>query len=207
MNAKADTGPHGATPVTTHAGTRRLSPLETATAVAIILSCLTATAMMTGVMPKASQPVSTTVPVVARVGGDALPAPAAVVAMPARDANSPVGTNTARAASPLQAGGSSADQANVTAAGAAGEIERPPAATPGAPPAVSTLATSPATAIHPVANTLATASPARPRRVRASHGGHAGGTSSRVKTREEVVAELLKAKRDGSYSSAMEAYR
>ncbi|MBC7513887.1 MAG: hypothetical protein H7234_05555 [Herminiimonas sp.] len=206
MNPGANTNAYGATPVTARIGTRRLSPLETAAAMAIILSCLVATAMMTGMLPRASQQPLTTV-LAKPVDDTAAPAPSTVAQMTARDANTSPGASPARAAPVPQTGKFSAQEANAAAASVADAIERPLASMPAAPAVVSAPAASPVAAMHPVAKASAMATPVRPHRVRASHSSHAAGRPPRVRTREEVVAELLRSKHDGSYSSAMEAYR
>lgn len=213
MSAKTSAGLHagrdGAPAIAR--GARRLSPLETAAAMAVILGSLIATAMMTGMLPVVAQPAAANLPIATQAGSGIAPAlpPVAVAPVPTADGADDVAGK--RATPVRQDGHLSGDVAGATATGAAGAGSGALAAVPDAPAAPRPLAgNAPAPASSP-AITQATAAaharhrPASERTARQSH--HGINLPPRGKTREEVIAELLRAKRDGSYTSAMEAYR
>ena len=188
------------------AARRRLSPLEAAAAVAVIVSCLLATALMTGVLPENFQRSGASAAVTTRPQVE----PARPLALPAaQDAGQPV---RAFAGLPPPLPTSPTPSTRLTPATQAAEATSP---------AISAAAVSTATALTPgpitkrpavdgsTASAPAAAAPhARHRRLtRTYRAQHPAGVPAQAKTRDEVMAELLRAKRDGSYSSAMEAYR
>ena len=214
MNLRENAAPHPAHPETVSALAptttlqRRLSPLETAAAVAIILSCLVATAMMTGLLPQVPHRAAST-PAVARVAGTTQSVLPAV---------------TATMAPGVEASASAIDAAGAGRAAVAGRLPTEPGiampttlaapipATVPVPPNPATTGTivpvRPRTAAATSINPTAAIPASRRQRVqRAYRQPDLPASQSRGKTREEVMAELLRAKRDGSYSRAMEAYR
>lgn len=229
MTTKPPSEPRAATTLGYPGARRRLTPLETAAAVAVILSCLIATAVMTGMLPVAMHRPVAAAPVTTRAAGEAAPVPAAVASLPVLapqpNPNAAAGIAGTTAAPARRDARLATDGAGVIARDTAGSTEAVPAAMPAAPstgPAASPVATPPATAVAATAETSASGiapNPARnpatgrtaPVRHRhppvAHHRERSGSVPSHGKTREEVIAELLRAKRDGSYSSAMEAYR
>ncbi len=171
------------------AARRRLSPLETAAALAVTLSCLVATALMTGVLPVAGQAGGGSATTAAQAGSASLQrleaaagphvGPPSGTSAPADPPAAASITQTARNALPTN-------------------IPLPAAPVPAGIPTANTVASAPATATPHT----------RPRHALPTHQRQqAAAVSSRGKTRNEVIAELLQAKRDGSYSSVMETYR
>lgn len=190
---------------------RRLSPLETAAAVAIILSCLVATAMMTGLLPQAPHPAAS-VRAVTHVAGTtqaALPAVTAITAPGAEISASAIDAAGAGRA----AEGRLPTEPNITMPTTlAAPMPMPVTVPVPVPPNLTSNRTAapvrPGAAAAASNNATAAIPASRRQRVQPAY-RHSDlpARQSRGKTREEVVAELLRAKRDGSYSKAMEAYR
>lgn len=184
---------------------RRLSPLVTAAAVAIILSCLTATALMTGMLPALTHKVEVTRPPVSRTGREILPVLPLSAASAGPDAS-------ARAGLAGQPGAVQQPDSRLEAADAIAMVPRsvtvPTATTSAALKMGGTPSDTPSTvagSAMPHSRHSRHSRPIRP--PAANQRQHRAGGPTQSKTREEVMAELLRAKRDGSYSSAMETYR
>ena len=195
------------TPLLTPTLQRRLSPLETAAAVAIILSCMVAIAMMTGMLPQASHPTAS-VPAAVRAAvttPSVMPAVGAITAPDARTSTSAIEPAAVGRAAVAVTGPLPAEPDVATP-------ELPVAAMPAPMPAVQNPAANRAMTFansRAAPTTAMTAIPSSQRRRLHTAHRHPNppALQPRGKSREEVVTELLRAKRDGSYSSAMEAYR
>ena len=187
----------------------RIGPLQCAALTAVIVSCIAALALMTGVLPVSNTPTARESAAPSRPvpAAPAIISPPVVVPVPAD-------------------GGAPAHRVPRSDAGLL--AQEPPVATPvasmpaphvaGEQPAAAAVAT-----VATVATVAAAAASMQPNQTpvaRAPEGPRVHGRRHRVrlaqrkqrthaagKTRAEVIAELMRAKRDGSYSANSEAYR
>lgn len=181
----------------------RMGPLQCAALTAVIVSCIAALALMTGVLPVSNTPTARESAAPSRPvpAAPAIISPPVVVPIPAD-------------------GGAPAHRVPGSDAGLV--AQEPPVATPVASaPAPQVAGEQPAAAA--VAAVTAAAASLQPNQTpvaRAPEGPRVHGRRHRVrlaqrkqrthaagKTRAEVIAELMRAKRDGSYSANSEAYR
>lgn len=204
------------TPLSSHPGTgtsnpaaataerRRLAPLHAASATAIIVACLVALAMMTGLLPAswhasalpptAGPPTALPAPPVLTAHAAQAPSPALIQPLPHLEPEAvvtPARPGQTSTPLPLPAKVSDAQLA-VT--------EATTLAAPAAP--VPALAQPRAESVR-----RRYGNPPRRARHRGQAPAHAHAGAPGQKTREQVKEELLRAKRDGSYDAANELYR
>lgn len=172
----------------------RMGPLQCAALTAVIVSCIAALALMTGVLPVSNTPTARESAAPSRPvpAAPAIISPPVVVPIPAD-------------------GGAPAHRVPGSDAGLV--AQEPPVATPVASaPAPQVAGEQPAAAasLQPNQTPVARA-PEGPRvhgrRHRVRLAQRKQRTHAAGKTRAEVIAELMRAKRDGSYSANSEAYR
>ena len=189
----------------------RPGPIVTAAATAVIIVSLTGLAVMTGVMP---------IPMTAYHGAMPLPATGANpprAYIPALAPVSVVTPATEGQRQPLQAPDASLPGASLPGASSPA-ASSPAASSPAIPPAVLPAASSAGSSAlagvsrHPLPaaqhgrSPHAGQSPNTAHRQRA-HTHAAGLPGTPRKTREQVIAELLEAKRNGTYPANSDLYR
>lgn len=192
-------------------GYRRIGPLEAATATAVIITCLVATAVMTGVLPMpaswstrqqsaSAAPVASPASAMSAGAAPSTGAPAGPAPLQADLARARFGLPPGPAAPSLAGGPMAAEGATTTL---------PTAEAPARTPSPITMvdgAQGPSNA----SSQTPTERPSRPLRHHRRTNPHhqrAGNEVLHGKTRAQVIEELMQAKRDGSYSAAAELYR